>query len=116
VLPLAVRANVGQDTEVNRRRSHLFQLGRSKCGLGMVRNPENRCLQFKSLEGKPVFGDRDRRRELMRRFAVVEGVTLDESSLNRWAAVPLAQAAADPAGATKLISAFEWIFQQVKGV
>jgi hypothetical protein len=105
VLPLAVRANVGQDTEVNRRRSHLFQLGRSKCGLGMVRNPENRCLQFKSLEGKPVFGDRDRRRELMRRFAVVEE-----------AAVPLAQAAADPAGATKLISAFEWIFQQVKGV
>ncbi|MDR7038799.1 hypothetical protein J2X36_003570 [Methylobacterium sp. BE186] len=73
-------------------------------------------LQFKSLEGKPVFGDMDRRRELMRRFAEVDGVTLDESSLNRWAAVPLAQAAADPAGATKLISAFEWIIQQVKGV
>lgn len=71
-------------------------------------------LQFKSLEGKPVFGDMDRRRELMRRFAEVDGVTLNESSLNRWAAVPLTQAAADPAGATKLISAFEWIIQQVK--
>ncbi|TFZ54323.1 hypothetical protein E4V01_25280 [Methylorubrum sp. Q1] len=71
-------------------------------------------LQFKSLDGKPVFGDIDQRRELMRRFAEIDGVSLDDSSLNRWAAVPLQQVAADPAGATKLISAFEWIIQQVK--
>lgn len=31
-------------------------------------------LQFKSLDGKPVFGDMDRRRELMRRSAEVNGV------------------------------------------
>ncbi len=71
-------------------------------------------LQFKSLEGKPVFGDMDRRREMMHRFAAVDGVSLDESSLNRWASVSLAQAAADPAGATKLIAAFDWIVQQVR--
>lgn len=59
-------------------------------------------LRFKSLDGKPVFGDMDRRRELMRWSAEVNGVTLDEPSFNRWAAVPLAQAAADPAGVTKL--------------
>ena len=58
-------------------------------------------LRFKSLDGKPVFGDMDRRRELMRRSAEMNGVTLDEPSLNRWAAVPFAKAAADPAGVTK---------------
>lgn len=71
-------------------------------------------LQFKSLEGKPVFGDVDRRREMMLRFAKVDGVKLEESSLNRWASVSLADAAKDPAGAAKLISAFDWIVQQVK--
>ncbi|ESX23421.1 hypothetical protein [Mesorhizobium sp. LSJC264A00] len=40
-------------------------------------------LQFKSLEGKPVFGDMDQRREMMLRFAEVDGVTIDESSLDR---------------------------------
>ncbi|MER9316369.1 hypothetical protein NKI31_12805 [Mesorhizobium sp. M0659] len=73
-------------------------------------------LQFKSLEGKPVFGDIEQRREMMLRFAEVDGVTLDESSLNRWASVSLTQAAKDPTGATKLISAFDWIVRQVKAV
>ena len=50
----------------------------------------------------------------MLRFAEVDGLTLDESSLKRSASVSLAQAATDPAGATKLISAFDWIVQQVK--
>jgi phosphoglycolate phosphatase-like HAD superfamily hydrolase len=71
-------------------------------------------LQFKSLEGKPVFGDIDVRREMMSRFAKIDGVKFDEGTLTRWAAVPLAQVAADPAGVAKLIGAFDWIVEQVK--
>lgn len=71
-------------------------------------------LQFKALEGKPVFGDMDTRRELLRRFAEIDGTGLGEASLNGWAAVPLARVAADPDGSTKLISALEWMVQQVK--
>ncbi len=71
-------------------------------------------LQFKSLEGKPVFGEMDRRRELLRRFAEIEGADLKETSLSGWAAVPLARVAADVNGRAKLISALDWMVQQVK--
>lgn len=71
-------------------------------------------LQFKSLEGKPIFGDMGRRRELLLRFAEIDGAGLGETSLNGWASLPLARVAADPNGSAKLISAFDWIVQQVK--
>jgi phosphoglycolate phosphatase-like HAD superfamily hydrolase len=71
-------------------------------------------LQFKSLEGKPVFGDLNQRRELLKRFAEIGGTDLQESSLNGWASVPLALVAADSSGSTKLVSALDWMVQQVK--
>ncbi|GJE19553.1 hypothetical protein [Methylobacterium marchantiae] len=71
-------------------------------------------LQFKSLEGKPVFGDMELRRELLRRFARVDGTDLKETSLTGWAAVPLARVAADLDGSAKLISALDWMVRQVK--
>ena len=71
-------------------------------------------LPFRTLEGKPIFGDVDRRREMMGRFAEIEGSGLTDASLMGWAAIPLARAAADPNGSAKLIAAFDWILQQVK--
>ena len=71
-------------------------------------------LQFKSLEGKPFFGDIERRRQMMARFAEIQGVEFYETILTKWAAIPLAQVAADPTGIEKLTSAFDWIVRQVK--
>lgn len=71
-------------------------------------------LQFKSLEGKPVLGEIDERRELLRRFAQVEGSGLTEAAVDRWAAIPLARIAADPHGTEKVISALQWIVDKVK--
>lgn len=71
-------------------------------------------LQFKSLEGKPVFGDLNQRRELLKRFAEIGGTDLKESSLNGWASVPLSLVTADPSGSTKLVSALDWMVRQVK--
>lgn len=51
---------------------------------------------------------------MMRRFAEIDGVQIDENAFSKWAAVPLAQVAADPAGIAKLTSAFDWIVRQVK--
>jgi hypothetical protein len=39
---------------------------------------------------------------------------LKEKSLSGWAAVPLARVAADLNGPAKLISALDWMVQQVK--
>lgn len=71
-------------------------------------------LQFKSLEGKPVLGDVERRREMMRRFAAIQGTTLGEASVSGYASISLTAVAADPDGIAKLTSAFDWTVQQVK--
>ena len=71
-------------------------------------------LQFSSLQGKPVFGSLDERRELLRRFAQVEDSGLTETAVNGWAAISLARIAADSQGTNKVISAFQWIADRVK--
>lgn len=71
-------------------------------------------LQFKALEGKPLFDDPTLRLQMMRMFAAIDGTNLDETSINRWPTVPLAIVAKDPAGTEKLIAAFEWIVRQVE--
>jgi len=71
-------------------------------------------LQLKSLKGKPVFDDIDARRELLRRFAQVEGAGLTDASIDGWPSIPLSRIAADAQGTAKIIAAFQWIADQVK--
>jgi len=71
-------------------------------------------LQFKSLEGKPVFGELEERLKLVRLFAEVEGSGLSDASVDKYANVPLSAIAADPAGTSRVIAALQWIADQVK--
>ena len=73
-------------------------------------------LQFKSLDGKPVFGTPEQRRELLKRFAEIDGSGLTESAINGWAGVPLARIAADQRGTEKVAAALAWIVEQVEAV
>ncbi|MFG1374646.1 hypothetical protein V5F32_20910 [Xanthobacter oligotrophicus] len=71
-------------------------------------------LQLKSLQGKPVFGGIDERRELLRHFAQVEGSGLTEAAADGWPAISLDRIAADPQGTDKVLSALQWIVDRVK--
>ena len=71
-------------------------------------------FQFASLEGKPVFGDLDKRRELMKRFAVIKGADLADADLARGSpSISLSKIAADPDGPAKLLSALDWMVEQI---
>jgi len=57
----------------------------------------------------------DERRELLRRFAQVEGSGLTEAALDvSWVGIPLARIAADPESTEKIISALQWIADRVR--
>lgn len=71
-------------------------------------------LQLKSLEGKPVLGGLNERREILERFARVEGSGLTNAAVDGWPSIPLKRIAADPQGIEKIISAFQWIADKVK--
>ncbi|AWN49541.1 hypothetical protein DK419_27030 [Methylobacterium terrae] len=73
-------------------------------------------LQLKHLEGKPVLGSVEERREIVRRFAEVRDSGLSEAAVDGWATIPLARIAADPRGVEKVIAAMQWIVDQVKAV
>lgn len=70
-------------------------------------------LQFRSLEGKPIFGEIGKRRELMRKFSEIRGSGLSEADLGKYPSIPLAKIAADPEGASKLLAALEWMDAQL---
>lgn len=70
-------------------------------------------LQFAPLENKPVFYDVSRRRELIARFGAINGVTMGESDLTGYRAIPLAQIAADPDGLLKVLGALQWMADQI---
>jgi hypothetical protein len=73
----------------------------------------NLWLQFGSLQGKPIFGPLEKRRQLMHYFDAIEGAGLSESDLGRYPALPLAKIAADSVGLQKIISALEWMDDQI---
>ncbi len=70
-------------------------------------------LQFAALEGKPVFGSLERRRELMNRFGAVKGAGFVESDLGRYPSIPLGKIAADPDGLPKMLAALNWMDDQI---
>jgi hypothetical protein len=71
-------------------------------------------LQFASLEGKPVFGPLETRRELMRRLGTVHGVQLDEPDLTRYPSIPLSKIGNDPQGLERILSALNWMDVQLR--
>jgi hypothetical protein len=73
----------------------------------------NLWLQFGPLEGKPVFGPLEKRRELMNRLGAIEGAGLSEPDLRSVRALSLKKVAADPNGLSKLISALDWMDIQI---
>jgi hypothetical protein len=70
-------------------------------------------LNFKFLDGKPVFGSIDMRRELLNRFSAIEGAGLTEADLANCSSISLSKIAADPKGVDKVISALNWINDKV---
>jgi len=74
----------------------------------------NLWFQFGSLEGKPVFGQFETRRNLMQRFNSISGVDFTDADLKRSRATPLRTIAADPDGATKVLDALNWMEQQIE--
>jgi hypothetical protein len=70
-------------------------------------------LQFRYLEDKPVFGPLDKRRELMKRFAAIQGTTLGEADLAKNPALKLSTIAADPDGLSKILAALNWTNEQI---
>jgi hypothetical protein len=71
-------------------------------------------LQFGSLEGKPVFGSIDARRELMNRFNAVKGVALTDDDLRKYRDIALSTIAADPAGEKIVLDALTWMEGQIE--
>lgn len=70
-------------------------------------------VQFKSLDGKPVFGDRAARGELLGRFAEVQGSGLKQTDVDGYPSLSLASVAADPRGLEKVLVALDWMLAQV---
>jgi hypothetical protein len=70
-------------------------------------------LQFGSLQNKPVFGALDKRRELMRRFGEIRGAGFVEADLGLYPAIPLSKIAEDPEGLSKVLSALNWLDDQI---
>ena len=71
-------------------------------------------IQFGSLANKPVFGNLDTRRELMRRLNEIEGVSLSDADLAKYPSIPLRTITSDPNGANKLFSALKWMEQKIQ--
>ncbi len=69
-------------------------------------------LQLKFLEDKPVFGPLDKRRDLMKQFAI-QGTNFGEADLAKNPAIKLSTIAADPDGLSKILSALKWIDEQI---
>jgi hypothetical protein len=70
-------------------------------------------LQFKFLEDKPVFGPLDKRREMMKRFAAIQGANLGEADLAKKPALKLSTIAGDPDGLSKILAALNWTYEQI---
>ena len=66
-------------------------------------------VQFGSLVNKPVFGNLDVRRDLMRRLNEIEGVSLSDADLGRYPSIPLRTITNDPNGPSKLFTALKWM-------
>jgi hypothetical protein len=71
-------------------------------------------IQFKALEGKPVFGSLESRRELMERFNAIQGVNFTEADLNKYKFISLKTIANDPNGVASLIAALTWMDKQIE--
>lgn len=63
---------------------------------------------------KPVFGPIEQRRELLKRFGAVDGFDFTDADLTRYRSLPLSKIAADPNGATKILSALHWMEEQIE--
>jgi hypothetical protein len=70
-------------------------------------------VQFGALQGKPVFGNIDSRRELMTRLAKIEGVKFTDNDLTKYRSIPLSLVAADPSGPSKLLDALNWMENEI---
>ena len=73
-------------------------------------------LQLGTMKDRPVFGDLAIRRELLKRFAQINGSGLEEQDLERTPSLSFATIAADPEGQDKVIAALVWLLDQVKAV
>jgi len=70
-------------------------------------------LQFGSLQGKPVFGPIEKRRELMNRIGAVDGVNFVDADVQKYPSLPLSKIAANPKGLPKVLSALNWMDEQL---
>lgn len=70
-------------------------------------------LQFGALQGKPIFGPLDKRRELMSRFGAIRGTSFVDTDLERYPSIALSKVAADPEGLPKLLSTLNWIDDEI---
>lgn len=70
-------------------------------------------FQFGSLQGKPVFGSAEERRKLMTRLNEIIGVNFTDADLVRYRPIALKTIAADPEGASKLLSTLTWMEEEI---
>jgi hypothetical protein len=71
-------------------------------------------LQFGLWKDRVPFGPLEKRRELLNRFGALEGAELSENDLTKYPAVALRKIASDPAGLSKMMSALEWMDDQIE--
>jgi hypothetical protein len=71
-------------------------------------------FQFGSLEGKPVFGSTEARRELINQFNGVKGINFTDNDLKKYPGIALSTIAADPEGEDKLLRALAWMESQIE--
>jgi hypothetical protein len=91
----------------------VFRLGGVPINPAYLSSDGKLWLQFGALESKPVFGPIDARRSLMEHFNAIRGANLTDGDLTRYPSISLRTIAADPDGETKVISALEWMEEQI---
>jgi hypothetical protein len=70
-------------------------------------------VQFGALKNKPVFGPIEVRRALMQRMNEIAGVNFGEIDLDKYPAIALATIAKDPQGDARIMTALQWIDEQL---
>jgi hypothetical protein len=70
-------------------------------------------LQFGAWEGRPVFGSLDERRELVNRFAAVNGSNFSSDVATKFPSLSLRRIMRDPNGASKVLAALNWMDDQI---
>jgi len=70
-------------------------------------------IQFQHMLSRPAFSDDAQRRELLRRFNEIPGVTLPADSITRRPSIPQS-ALTDPSALDQLLQVLDWFVEQIR--